>query len=102
MDPRADARRAKSDWSQRAWRVRDQAPNWVVVMLDDKPGARGRARFVREQLALYGVTADVRSMRGDGTQYRPWKGWCTFARVKQAETEIEREMRRHPNGVLSA
>ena len=83
LDPRADARRLKDDWGARAFRVKDQAPNWTVVMVDTRSDrTRGRAAFAREQLRRYGVEAEVQSMKGDGSRMRPWQGWVTFAKLK--------------------
>lgn len=82
IEPSAMIRLAKRDWAARAVKVKDQAPGWVVVMIDDEEPAKGRARFAEEQLARYGVRAECQSLRGLGRHPRPWTGWVTFARIR--------------------
>jgi hypothetical protein len=82
IEPSALARLEKDDWAARAMKVKSEAPCWCVVMIDSKPGAKGRARFAEDQLARYGVRAEAQSLRGLGRHPRPWTGWVTFARVR--------------------
>jgi hypothetical protein len=82
IEPSAMVRLERDDWAARAVRVKDQAPYWCVVMIDEKRAAKGRARFAETQLARYGVRAECQSLRGLGRHPRHWQGWVTFARVK--------------------
>ena len=89
IDPRAEERRKKDDWSARAWRVKNAPldltgrPAWIAVMIDTDESMRGRASFAREQLERHGVHAEVRALRGiPGSRHGNWKGFVTFARLK--------------------
>jgi hypothetical protein len=84
IEPSALARLERDDWAARAMKVTAEAPRWCVVMIDDKPTAKGRARFAESELVRYGVRAECQSLRGLGRHPRPWsrEQWVTFARVK--------------------
>ena len=75
--PVSDAER----WDGIATRVKQAKGSWAFVSESDHSRRGGRNDKVREALERRGLTVEVRSRVGNGSEERPWLGVRTWARI---------------------
>lgn len=69
---------ASERWDRIAAEVKKGRGRWVQV---EEVGRGGRTNKVKEALERRGLTVEVQSRVGNGTDERPWEGNRTWART---------------------
>ena len=69
---------ASERWDEAATNVKKGRGKWVEV---EEVGRGGRTNKVKEALERRGITVEVQTRIGNGSEERPWRGFKTWART---------------------